>query len=252
MRANRNSSVEEWIKDVHPQNECKCFRNDNIYIFAVIESLNINNGHGSKCIVSIFNLFIDENGKIEPNKSYLEFDEMRQGAIKSFQHINIHNAYHKNVYFKQRLLNEENECMVDEYNKTIICLWTHEKMQRQSYWTNYDVQRKVFDAFTLANNGNKRYHKPLIQNDICGAFDVYLREKLLDRGAVLKCGECLRKSDVFRVETAIVRYSEILIFTIDRYIDGRKFTATVDYPHTLQYDNDNIYELYGVCNHSGT
>eukprot|EP01084_Bolivina_argentea_P291715 501383_1 len=89
----------------------------------------------------------------------------------------------------------------------------------------------------------------IVQTDICSAFDVYKSDKILDRGAVLKCGNCHKKSEVFKSETAIVRYPEILIFTIDRYNDGRKFDNRVNYPHVLKYDTG--YELYAVCNHSG-
>eukprot|EP01084_Bolivina_argentea_P021984 40835_1 len=182
---------------------------------------------------------------------------MKDGEIKIIEKINV-DGYNKNIYFKQEIVNmnsnDENdnknyECKMDENDNIIICLWSDENVEINLEYM--DIERKVYDGFV--NKYNNRINQKIsgkVQNDIGNAFDVYLSDKLLDRGAVLKCNKCNRKSDVFMVKTKIVEYPEILIFTIDRYIDGDKFREIVNYPHELEYDNG--YELYGICNHSGT
>eukprot|EP01084_Bolivina_argentea_P291714 501382_1 len=83
-------------------------------------------------------------------------------------------------------------------------------------------------------------------------FDTYCCTKVMDRGAVVKCrGNCGGlKCDVFKQETKIVRFSEVLIFAIDRYNAGQKFSELVGYNEFETFDKQK-YELYAVCNHSG-
>lgn len=112
--------------------------------------------------------------------------------------------------------------------------------------TAYDLVFAAFSNKNRVNNANR------IQTNIKDSFNAYCNEKVLDRGVVLKCNKCKRKSKVFLQETKIIYYPEILIFTIDREQNGRKFTGVVNYPHILKLSINATYELYAVSNHSGS
>eukprot|EP01084_Bolivina_argentea_P001852 3434_1 len=88
-------------------------------------------------------------------------------------------------------------------------------------------QKKAIDIVYGAFSGkrNKKNKTNKIVQGVGNGFAIYCSAKVSDRGAVLKCkGKCKKKCEVFKQETKIVRFPQILIFAIDRYINYEKFT----------------------------
>lgn len=88
----------------------------------------------------------------------------------------------------------------------------------------------------------------------------YGNVEILSEDNQLKCTKCNKKTNC-KKSIQINRVGPILIFTFQRFKDGKKNTDLINFPITdldmskylvgPQKDENNIYDLYGVVNHSG-
>eukprot|EP01084_Bolivina_argentea_P291710 501373_1 len=326
LKVDKNKLLNGWIEECDAKEDCSKLTRTHRSIFAVVDTHKTNK---NTIRVTTFNVCLNEKGDADPEKSYLEFDDMKAGSMKSFDKVAEDKNYpkkHMHIYFGERIHNSDYACRVTHKNAIIVVIWAHKGAKRRHTWlptdttnidviwqceiwnhhngnmTNYsDCEQFIVDkiegysqyAQTLDKATRTNFEKKWIQKSLSGAlaaykalavnqnkaievayeafskskqsfmkknkyvqditsgFQTYCSTKVLDRGAVLKCrGKCKAKCDVFKQETKIVRFSEVLIFAIDRYNAGQKFSELVGYNEFETFDKQK-YELYAVCNHSG-
>ena len=101
---------------------------------------------------------------------------------------------------------------------------------------------------------------PNIDGDlsIYDCFDLYCSEELLNGDNQFYNDKTDEYIDAYK-KTKFWKFSTIIIVCFNRFNNNIvKINKKIDFPTTINlnkycegYDNDNIYDLYGICNHSG-
>lgn len=224
------------------------------------------------CIVSPFK-FVKTVQKLAQIKGLEMFTGFDQNDLPEFL-IFVVDCFHNALAREVNMSIEGN--IVDEKDKIAVkCFETIKKM----YENDYSEIWKIFYGIHVsqlenANNGEKISMNPepfFIINlpiptnkkspSLIDCFDLYVEGELLDGENAYKLENSNEKVPA-RKNILFWSFPDVLVIDIKRFnFMNRKNQIMVDFPlenlnlskYVIGYDKDSyIYDLYGVCNHSGS